>query len=939
MIYKKFINFINGFIDEQLIESENKKAHEKFSMLLKSFYGWSDDVAESVALSPDKVITKEKVTDRKERYFLKSVLGIFSRAGFAEELNKKYRASIILFPLLFSLPFSLLISYALHDLLPKEAIKYYLIFIAGLFSLWVLPRVVMIIMSLSSLFGSNALGKEINLENNEKKSKKFYALRASEQMMRLFRIKLFNILPVEFIALFLPAKYKMADKYQMSFEFVKKTLINDNFDSSTPSDLNDKWNIIYDNNGNIIDGRIVVSDAAYSRNTSDFINIVSRYFNEFKNNFLIFTALIAAYYYINDSASSTISQDVIIALIILIVMLKVMFSFFYKTFESMKNSPMAIRTKESFIAEERSPAFGIKIETGVEFIQETIKNKKNQINTAKQDKSKLIQMGSSTGIFSEKGMLFSPTSKDMPMSLSVNDLNMHLLVLGETGSGKTVLAKKIINEINKTDVGALILDGKYGYLPKEISIDIPNLKLINPDSVNFGMIEHLRPHQIAEILSMVGEGSVKNKSRDFFTITPKELIEYSAVILEFAKEIKIDIDVDDLFNLLNLTKDKGGINDTNIANIIGELTSDAAVEFLYSRVKGGLKEGNQIKKCMLMLHMICRKHAIAKIICDKINSFIDNNPAESEKIAKQIGYDIKMAIDIRMNEFMKCEGTEQNNGINATLDNWFGSLIKNIRLKSWLECESGIQISDVTKGEWFGVVLPKEEFGAAGPICAKFANEQLNKALRDRGNIINCDRKVEKDVFVFLDEGQNIVTESDVDAAAMGRSLGLHIILITQNIPGIVARLGDELTRQYLGNLTSLVAFKTTDESTSKFISNRCGDGVQATTNGASKGFWHDIEQLENGATCEFQKYFNINYEQRIDGQKINTLIYNSNNGQRDKNDKNHFSISRKNYITENEVKELTSAKFHAICVFNRAGGIRSDLVYVDPKFEVVNHE
>lgn len=105
--------------------------------------------------------------------------------------------------------------------------------------------------------------------------------------------------------------------------------------------------------------------------------------------------------------------------------------------------------------------------------------RKRQIAEASADKSPTIELGTTTGVFAGRGDFFAPNA-GLPFRLSLKDLQMHMLVLGGTGSGKTsgVLRPMARQLSAHDDVGLVIMDGK-GALPSELS-DLPAMRVVDP---------------------------------------------------------------------------------------------------------------------------------------------------------------------------------------------------------------------------------------------------------------------------------------------------------------------------------------------------------------------------------------------------------------------------------------------------------------------------
>jgi len=105
--------------------------------------------------------------------------------------------------------------------------------------------------------------------------------------------------------------------------------------------------------------------------------------------------------------------------------------------------------------------------------------RKRQIAEATSDTSPTVELGQTTGIFAGRGDFFGPNA-GLPFRLSLKDLQMHMLVLGGTGAGKTsgVLRPTARQLTAHKDVGLVVMDGK-GALARELE-DLPGMRVVDP---------------------------------------------------------------------------------------------------------------------------------------------------------------------------------------------------------------------------------------------------------------------------------------------------------------------------------------------------------------------------------------------------------------------------------------------------------------------------
>ena len=137
--------------------------------------------------------------------------------------------------------------------------------------------------------------------------------------------------------------------------------------------------------------------------------------------------------------------------------------------------------------------------------------RKRQILEAVRDKSATVELGETTGVFAGRGDFFAP-SAGLPFRLSLRDLQMHALVLGGTGSGKTSgILRPLARQLSaQKDVGLVIMDGK-GALPGELA-DLPGMQVVDPGrgGTEVSLVSGVEPaviiDTVREILAPAGAG-------------------------------------------------------------------------------------------------------------------------------------------------------------------------------------------------------------------------------------------------------------------------------------------------------------------------------------------------------------------------------------------------------------------------------------------------
>jgi hypothetical protein len=160
--------------------------------------------------------------------------------------------------------------------------------------------------------------------------------------------------------------------------------------------------------------------------------------------------------------------------------------------------------------------------------------RKRQIAEAIRDTSPIVELGSTTGVFAARGDYFGP-NPNLPFRLSLRDLQMHLLVLGGTGSGKTSgVLRPLARQLSSYQgVGLVIMDGK-GALPGELA-DLPGMRVIDPSQpdIEISLVSGVEPAVIVDtIRDVLAAGS--DGENQFFVTSAAGALRRGAVIAQAA---------------------------------------------------------------------------------------------------------------------------------------------------------------------------------------------------------------------------------------------------------------------------------------------------------------------------------------------------------------------------------------------------------------------
>lgn len=153
---------------------------------------------------------------------------------------------------------------------------------------------------------------------------------------------------------------------------------------------------------------------------------------------------------------------------------------------------------------------------------------------------------------------------------------------------------------------------------------------------------------------------------------------------------------------------------------------------------------------------------------------------------------------------------------------WLGNITQHEVLATWTdtEKESSVRIDDCFTGAQIGLLLPESEYGQGGVAISALCMRRLYDAAKRRGDKW-AEVEGQRPVLLAADEVQNLLTRTDLETQPVARSLGLYLMMATQNIDGLYKRLERDGTVQMLGNFASLVALPPRTSDSNSYIAKR----------------------------------------------------------------------------------------------------------------------
>ena len=322
----------------------------------------------------------------------------------------------------------------------------------------------------------------------------------------------------------LPSTFVTEEEEHAALNVLSRGMVRLKASDNIPDDVNDRYRVgDIDADGDSVVGQIVAADFE-----------VSALHLQVRETRIVFAAaglilLLAAWIPSDFKELYFGTKGVVLFLLITVLII----------YEISQASPSDLRAEVIDKAAKQSATEYLRDSAGREYWQGIEQSKIEQQVKASQDKSPMFVFGQSTGLLASRRDPFAPSSPNMPMALSLNDLATHLFALGASGTGKTsAIIRPVIKQwLDHKAGGLLVLDGK-GQLANELK-DAPDYKVISPDQCDYNCIEGLYPEEVADsCLTLFGN---KSKDGNIFDSAARNAILNAAVLLdesEYAYTIK-----------------------------------------------------------------------------------------------------------------------------------------------------------------------------------------------------------------------------------------------------------------------------------------------------------------------------------------------------------------------------------------------------------------
>lgn len=290
------------------------------------------------------------------------------------------------------------------------------------------------------------------------------------------------------------------------------------------------------------------------------------------------------------------------------------------------------------------------------------------------------------------------------------------------------------------------------------------------------------------------------------------------------------------------------------------------------------------------------------------------------------------------------EKTREN--VLQNVRSWLGNIINNAVLSEWCEASNNVtNVEEVFIGSRIGVLLPESLYGEGAKIISALVMRRIYDAAKKRGDRWNA-QPGQTPVMMIADEIQNLLSSADIENAAISRSLGLYLVMASQNVDGLYKRLGKDGSVQMLGNFASLIALPPKTEDSNNFLSMRAGNIWKSTVSMyyGLPDSQADLNLFNNSGTDRQMQNVGLYRRSRTSrprlayslalsggtnllGAQTRTLEDLVLSGDQQQERAPNLALDVTPLINADEIESLLAQPHTAIAVLNRGGVVRRDVI------------
>ena len=496
--------------------------------------------------------------------------------------------------------------------------------------------------------------------------------------------------------------------------------------------------------------------------------------------------------------------------------------------------------------------------------------------------------------------LLGTSEYGLPCILNFKEFNQHAIVAGTTGSGKTTFLQLLIQHAAKFDIPLILIDGKgaqdtYEAMKKvagkynrrvkkftdegdmrynpvangnAISVRDKLVTLAETESVFYSGAAKSLLQATVQLLDAFKGTAIKKREKNGREVEkkierslpfiqhyllPRNVLDLfaDAILPNNPKLFEVEVEVTIPKNTKNKpSKEKEKVHEDLIEDTeeneteepIANKRHDDLVETEHTPVETKIiyLDRNTIP---LEDYYLLVKRNLQYLLKKEPN--VANEPKEEREQNKMAVDSVKKELFERL--FVRYEHKKSpfylyatsealQNNINMLLDSELGRLFDTSEYQNILSIQQIVRQKDIVYVSLNGLIY-KEYIRTLAQMLVGDINYYLSEMYQ---------MNHQKELIVLFDEPSSYLNETFIDLVNKGRGAGMHAIFSPQTMADI-AKLGDKLQEQLVGNVNTLIIGKTNEPGEAEYWSNTIGtyEDIELTTMTEQEDGYSDVGKID----------------------------------------------------------------------------------------------
>lgn len=484
--------------------------------------------------------------------------------------------------------------------------------------------------------------------------------------------------------------------------------------------------------------------------------------------------------------------------------------------------------------------------------------------------------------------LLGTSEYGLPCILNFKEFNQHAIVAGTTGSGKTTFLQLLIQHAAKFDIPLILIDGKgaqdtYEAMKKvagkynrrvkkftdegdmrynpvangnAISVRDKLVTLAETESVFYSGAAKSLLQATVQLLDAFKGTSINKRDKNGREVEKK--IERS---LPFIQHYLLPRNVLDLFadailpnnpklfeieveKKIERTKKKSAQRGTEMFDHSGVQTENEKQEeakksqLKDSKFRNIFQQGDtQPEAETIVLDRETLDLDSYYLILKKSLKYLSPNAKTGENVQRNLFEQLFVRYEHKQSPFYLYATSEAlQNNINMLLDSELGQLFDTSEHQNILSFQQIVRQKDIVYVSLNGLIY-KEYIRTLAQMLVGDINYYLSEMYQ---------MNHQKELIVLFDEPSSYLNETFIDLVNKGRGAGMHAIFSPQTMADI-AKLGDKLQEQLVGNVNTLIIGKTNEPGEAEYWSNMIGtyEDIELTTMTEQEEGYSDVGKID----------------------------------------------------------------------------------------------